>query len=162
MGFFDIFRKKPAINPAELKIDITKQAAVINGRTVNFPCNVDAFADILGKARRFEGKAGNINFVWDELGMYCYATDKLKIYAVAVRTAPSAVAAGFDPEKMFRGMLTICGAPWEEVVSGGEDIEIARVRDFEGLSLFSEYADFDYGDRYGSNHAYSSIEIRLS
>lgn len=160
MGFFDFF-KKQKLNSADINIDITNHIATINGKSIPVPCNLNELTDIFGKARRFEGNANNINYVWDSLGIYCYVTPQNKVYCVAVMKNPSMDPAAFEPAEMFEGVLTIGGENWEDVMSKGNDLEIARERSIDGLSLFSTYVDFDYGDKNGSHNAYTGIEIKL-
>lgn len=167
MGFADFFKNlfgagKPKYAPDELDINITDNAIRINGNTVDCPCHLDALKKFFGKPRKFVGKKhGNINFVWDELGVYCYTKGNNVVYCFAIKVNPSEIVTDFDPKSMFRGRLCINGAPWEEVMYGGQDMEVARQRDVGGLSLFSEYVDFENGDKNGWNGAYSGVEIQL-
>ncbi len=167
MGFCDFFKNlfgaaKPKYAPEELDINITDNAISINGNTVDCPCHLDALKKFFGKPRKFVGKKhGNINFVWDELGVYCYTKGNNVVYCFAIKVNLGEIVTDFDPKRMFKGKLSINGAPWEEVMYGGEDMEVARQRDVGGLSLFSEYTDFENGDKNGWNGAYSGVEIQL-
>ncbi len=160
MGLFD-FLKKQKLNSADINIDITNHIATINGNSIPVPCQLDELTKIFGKARRFEGGAGNLNYVWDELGIYCYVTAGLKVYCIAIKKFQSAQPMPFEASGTYKGVLTIGGENWEEVMSKGNDIEIAKEHSVDGLSLFAEYVDFEYGDRNGSSNAYTGIEIKL-
>lgn len=160
MGLFD-FLKKQKLSSADINIDITNHIATINGSSIPVPCQLDELTKIFGKARRFEGGAGNLNYVWDELGIYCYVTAGLKVYCIAIKKHKSAQPMPFEASGTYKGVLTICGENWEEVMSKGNDLEIARERSIDGLSLFAEYTDFEYGDRNGCSNAYAGIEIKL-
>lgn len=160
MGLFDFF-KKQKLSSADISIDITNHIATINGNSIPVPCQLEELTKIFGRARRFEGGAGNINYVWDELGIYCYVTAGLKVYCIAIKKHKSAQPMPFEASGMYRGVLTIGGENWEDVMSKGNDLEIARERSVDGLSLFAEYVDFEYGDKNGSSNAYTGIEIKL-
>ena len=167
MGFCDFFKNlfggsKPKYAPEELDINITDKAIYINGNIVDCPCHLDTLKKFFGKPRKFVGKKhGNVNFVWDELGVYCYTKGNNVVYCFAIKVNRGDIVTDFDPKSMFRGRLCINGAPWEEVMYGGEDMEVARQRDVGGLSLFSEYADFENGDKNGWNGAYAGVEVQL-
>lgn len=166
MGFFDFFKnlfggQKSKFAPDELDINITDNAININGNIIDVPCHLDSLKKFFGKPRKFVGKSGNINFTWDGLGVYCYTKGNNVVYCFAIKVNPSEIATDFDPKNMFCGKLNISGAPWEEVMYGGDDMEVARQRDIGGLSLFAEYTDFDNGDKNGCHGAYSGVEIQL-
>ena len=159
MGFFDIFRKKNKIAPEELIISVMERSVDINGHFLEMPCDIKALSGILGKPRMFAGKAGNLNATWDELGFYCYINNG-NVYCLAVKAFPDEIPAGFDPKRMFRGQLTICGEPWAQALSAGSDMEIGRERQMGLLSLFGAYRDFENGDKGGYLGAYNGIEIQ--
>lgn len=166
MGFCDFFKNlfggaKSKFAPEELNIDITSNVININGNIIDVPCHLDALKKFLGKPRKFVGKSGNINFTWDELGLYCYTKGNNVVYCMAVKANFGEIQTDFDPKKLFKGKLTICGAPWEEVMHGGDDLEVARERTLDGLSLFAEYTDMDKGDSEGFVGAYTGVEVQL-
>lgn len=167
MGFCDFFKSlfgggKSKYAPEELDINITDNAICINGNTIDCPCHLDALKKLFGKPRKFVGKKhGNINFTWDELGVYCYTKGNNVVYCFAVKAKQGDIVTDVDPKRMFKGRLNINGAPWEEVMYGGEDLEVARERTVGGLSLFSEYADMDKGDSEGYSGAYTGVEVQL-
>ncbi|MGN0670958.1 MAG: hypothetical protein ACI4JZ_10455, partial [Oscillospiraceae bacterium] len=75
MGFFGkLFGgKKPKINSRELVLDIAESKLIVNGKPVDIPCHLSVLTNIFGKPRKFVGKnRENINFTWDNLGIYCY------------------------------------------------------------------------------------------
>ncbi len=160
MGFFDIFRKKLKIAPNELIINVTERSADINGHVLDMPCSLKSLSDILGRPRMFAGQAGNINAVWDGLGVYCYVNKNTEVYCLAVKAHPEEMPAGFEPKSFFAGQLIICGEQWEQALGLGEDIEIGKERRIGKLSLFGAYTDFENGDHIGCNGAYTGIEIQ--
>ncbi len=159
MGFFDLF-KKNSKDSSELLIDVSDRVATINGKALAMPSKLSELTDILGKPRYFRG--GAINYIWDDLGIYCYATEQQKVYCLAIKVEQSNMPIAIDPKLNFRGVLTLRGRHWEEVLSEGEDLEIARSRDFDGVSLFGEYVNFDSGDKNGSSHAYVGMEMNFA
>lgn len=164
MGFFGklFVGKKPKINAEELVLDITEDKLFVNGKAVDIPCHLSVLTNIFGKTRKFVGKyRENINFIWDNLGVYCYTKGNSVVYCFSVKVNRGDIKIDFDPKTLFAGTLSIGGEPWEEFMSGGEDMEVARQRDFCGYSLFSEYTDMDNGDKNGCHGAYSGVEIQL-
>lgn len=164
MGFFaNLFGgKKPKINARELVLDITEGKLLVNGRAVDIPCHLSVLTKIFGKPRKFIGKnRENINFTWDNLGIYCYTKGNSVVYCFAVKVNRGDITTDFEPKNTFTGTLLIGGEPWEEFMSGGEDFEVARQREFCGYSLFSEYTDMENGDKNGCHGAYSGVEIQL-
>ena len=165
MGFFgNLFgRKKPIINAQELVLDITEDKLIVNGKAVDIPCHLSVLTNIFGKPRKFVGKnRENVNFTWDNLGVYCYTKGNSVVYCFSVKVNRGDIKIDFDPKPLFAGTLTIGGEPWEELMGGGEDREVGRHRDYFGLSLFSEYTDMDNGDKNGYRGAYSGVEFQLS
>lgn len=164
MGLFaNLFgRKKPKINAQELVLEITEGKLIVNGKAVDIPCHLSVLTNIFGKPRKFVGKKhGNVNFTWDNLGIYCYTKGNSVVYCFGVKVNCGGISTDLDPKTTFKGTLTIGGEPWEEFMAGGEDMEVARQRKYCGYSLFSEYADMDNGDKNGCHGAYSGVEIQL-
>ena len=55
----------------------------------------------------------------------------------------------------------LLGKPWEEVMRGGEDIEIARRKNIGAYSLVSVYANAKKGNADIICEAYTGLEIHL-
>ncbi len=172
MGFFSSLfgRKKSKFKADELDINVTGDAIIVNGIKVDVPCLLQSLNAIFGKPRKFCGRAGNTNYTWDDLGVYCYTKGNNVVYCFAVKTNLCAIdpsgnpaePLGFDPKSPFVGKLCIMGAPWEEVMYGGENMDdFGRERVMQNLSLFSEYSDFSKGDSEGWVGAYAGVEISL-
>ncbi len=168
MGFFDFFKNlfggnnKPSIDAEKLVVDITETLITINGKAVDVPCHINALNTMFGKPRKFVGKSGNVNFTWDDIGMYCYTNGNNVVKCIAIKVNKSEeLDLKFEPKTLFKGMLTICGKDWEEVMHSGEDMDVARQCDIGGLSLFSEYVDFEKGDKDGCKGAYSGVEVSI-
>lgn len=167
MGFSAFFKnffggKKPKINAGELVLDVTGEKLIINDKPVDIPCHLSVLTGIFGKPRKFVGKnRENINFTWDNLGIFCYTKGNSVVYCIGVKVSRGDISTDFDPENTFVGTLTIDGEPWEEFIASGEDMEVGRRRQYLGLSLFSEYADMENGDKNGCHGAYSSVEFQL-
>lgn len=165
MGFFGkLFGgKKPKINAEELVLDITEDKLFVNGKAVDIPCHISVLTNIFGKPRKFVGKnRENINFTWDNLGIYCYTKGNSVVYCIGVKVNCGDISTDLDPKNTFTGTLTIGGEPWEEFMASGEDMEVARQKNYCGYSLFSEYADMENGDKNGYRGAYSGVEFQLS
>lgn len=167
MGLGEFFRgifakKSPEINADELVFEANESGIAINGKKVDVPCHLSVMTDLLGKPRRFVGvNRKNVNFTWDNLGICCYTKGNKVVYCVGVKANIGVVTMRYDPKKLFSGRLTICGEPWEKVMSGGEDLEIGRRLICGEYSLISEYTDMEIGDKNGCHGAYSGVEIQL-
>lgn len=164
MGFFgNLFGgKKPKINAGELVFDVTGEKLIINGKAVDIPCHLSVLTGVFGKPRKFVGKKhGNVNFTWDNLGIYCYTKGNNVVYCIAAKVKRGDIQTSYDPKTLFAGKLTVGGEPWEEFMASGEDMEVGRRRQYLGLSLFSEYADMENGDKNGCHGAYSGVEFQL-
>lgn len=168
MGFFDFFRNlfggsKPKIAPEDLVIDVTDNKITINGNFVDIPCHLSVLVDILGRPRKTVGrKAGNVNFTWDALGICCYTKGNGVVYCIGVKVNVGGIDTDTEPRSTFKGRLTIFGEQWEEFMYAGEDMdEIFRQRVTDGLSIVSEYRDFEILDKNGPHGAYSGVEIEL-
>ncbi len=161
MGFFDLFRK-PKIDPTKLVIRAETDSIEINGTRLPMICQLSNITDILGKGRIHRGAAGNINMVWDKLGVYCYFTPQQRVYCIAIKRFVDTVPTALDPKKLFLGELYIGGVQWEEFMQQGEDIEIGRERNLGKVSLFATYCDLDRGDAMGFRNAYNGVEINYA
>ncbi len=161
MGFFDWFRK-PKIDPAKLVIKAEEHSIEINGTAIPMICQLSNITDILGKGRIHRGAAGNLNMVWDKLGVYCYFTPQQRVYCIAVKRFMDTIPTELDPKKLFQGELYIGGTHWEEFMQAGEDIEIGRERNLGGVSLFATYCDLDRCDYKGFRNAYNGVEINYA
>lgn len=167
MGFFDFFRNlfgggKPKISPEELVIDITDSKLTINGKSVDVPCHLSVLRDILGKPRKFVGKNSHINFTWDALGLCCYTLGNNVVYCISIEVNKGGFSTKYDPKRTFKGSLTIFGEQWEEFMYEGENVEdYFRKRVLNGISVVSEYKDFEVLDKNGPHGAYSGVEIEL-
>ena len=166
MGLGDFFRglfggSKPKITPEELNIDLTQDGITINGKRIDVPCHIDVLIGIFGKPSK-TGKKFNGNYKWDELGLRCYTdSDNKVVKCVGIKTNAGEGDTKHDPTGMYKGVLTIEGEQWEEFMNQGEDVGVARQRDFGVYSLFSEYADFENGDANGCKGAYVGVEISI-
>ena len=162
MGLFDFFGKKPKIAPEDLRIDISENKMIINGKSVDIPCHLSVLTEIFGKPRKFVGKhRENINFIWDAFGINCYTKGNRVVYCIGVKANFGDIKCKTDPKSTFKGVLTIAGEDWEETMLAGEDLEVGRRRVYHGYSLFAEYADMENGDKNGCRGAYSGIEVQL-
>lgn len=168
MGFFDLFKNlfggaKPTIDTSGFTIDVAKNVMSVNGKAVEIPCHIDMLCKTFGKARKFVGENGaNVNYTWDDLGLYCYTRGNGIVHCIGIKVNKGDMELKYDPRTLYKGTLTINGMPWEQTMFEGEDMDgFFRKREFDGLSLVSEYVDFDKGDSEGCNGAYSGIEISL-
>ncbi len=169
MGLGEFFRNlfgggnSPKLDPAAVSINITDKQIMVNGTPVDVPCHLDVLKKLLGSPRKTVGKnRENINFTWDDLGIYCYTKGNNVVYCIGVKVKFGSIKPNTDPRSTFRGTLTIGSEQWEEVMHGGVDMDgFFRQRDYPGLSLVSEYADMEVCDKNGCHGAYSGVEIQL-
>ncbi len=165
MGFFaQLFgRKKCRFSPEALDINITEDAFIINGNKIEIPCHIESLTGLLGTPRKTRcSKNSNLNYTWDELGVYCYTKGNNIVNCFAVLARNGELSLKYLPKSTFAGRLSILGKPWEETMSHGVDEEgFARSLQLENFSIFSEYVDFGKGDSEGFEGAYSNAEIQL-
>ncbi len=169
MGFFDLFKnlfggnKKQSINAEKIIIDITDTVISINGKDIDIPCHLNSMIEMFGKPRRSASKSGNVIFTWDNIGIFCYTKGNNVINCIAVKVKENDdMKLPFDPKKLFKGALTICGNDWEQTMFNGEDNDgFFKKREIGTLSIVAEYADFENGDKDGYKGAYSGVEISL-
>ena len=166
MGFFDFFKNlfggaKPTIDTSTLTIDVAKNVMSVNGTAVEIPCHIDGMSKLFGKPRKFVGaNGGNVNYTWDDIGIYCYTRGNGVVHCIGVKVNKGDMELKYDPKTLFKGTLTINGMPWEQVMFEGENMDgFFRKREFDGLSLVSEFVDFEKADSEGCNGAYSGVEI---
>ena len=169
MGFFDFFKnlfggnKKSSIDAEKLVVDITETVITINGKDVDVPCHLERLTEMFGKPRRSASKSGNVIFTWDSIGIFCYTKGNNVINCIAVKVKENDdMKLPFDPKKLFKGTLTICGKDWEQTMFEGEDNDgFFRKREIGTLSIVAEYADFETGDSEGCKGAYSGVEVSI-
>lgn len=164
MGFFDLFRKKPAIDAERLVIDLTENGLDVNGIHIALPCDIDALKHIFGGARQTVHPADftpekNYNYTWDRLGIYCYSRGGIIVHNISVRMNGDADLS-YSPSSLFKGIYTINGENWFNVMKNGEtewlEDEGFRVPVFKRTvlgkySVISEFTNEDLSDGTAEN-----------
>lgn len=146
-------------------VDISDNTITINGENVCIPCHINELKKLFGKPRKYSDKKYEPTFfIWDNAGIYCaafrFAIIHHLVVCIGIKTNPDAES-DFYPKSEFKGEITVCGEPWEEVMHGGEDIEIARRKNIGAYSLVSVYANGEKGDTDITCGAYAGLEIHL-
>lgn len=159
MGFFDFFRKKPALDTSRLVINLTEDGLDVNGTHIALPCNIDALKYLFGSARQTVHQTSfspekNYNYTWDKLGLYCYSKGGTIVHNISVRMngEPSL---SYSPSSLFGGIYTINGENWFDVIKNGETewledegfkIPIFKRVNIGGYSVVSEFTNEDLSD----------------
>ncbi len=167
MGFLDFFKSifggtKCQFQPEELDINVTDNAIIVNGNSIEFPCMLDDIAKLFGKPSRTSDPKTNVIYTWDKLGIICYAKAGSKVvFCISLLTRPEDGPDTY-PRSPYIGRLLINGENWEKVMYGGEDEEgFARSLEFDNFDLIAEYSDIDECDEDGCEDAYTGLEISL-
>lgn len=153
----------------DIRIDVTESDVIINGSAVRLPLKIVSLCDILGNARRtgFEfvdgplfteedrqllnGKLRNrAVFTWDDIGVICHTDDGEAVHTISVMLDGSDFIAppAFYPEKLFKGLLTVCGKPWREQIKqgrySGTSVELICGDNhiYAGSPIFNRAADY--------------------
>lgn len=159
MGFFDFFKKKPALDTSRLVINITENGLDVNGTSIALPCNIDALKYLFGSARKTVhspvfGDEKNYNYTWDRLGLYCYSHGGVIVHNISVRINGNPDLS-YSPASLFGGICTINGENWFDVMKNGEtewlEDEGLRVPVFKRVrlgsySVISEFTNEDLSD----------------
>ena len=159
MGFFDLFRKKPALDTDRLVINITENGVDANGTHIALPCNIDSLKYLFGHARQTVHPAHftpekNYNYTWDKIGLYCYSKGGSIVHNISVRMngEPDLPC---SPSSLFSGLCTINGENWFDVMKNAEtewlEDEGFRVPVFKRVrlgnySVISEFTAEDLSD----------------
>lgn len=175
MGFFGLFRKKPALDTSRLVINVTENGIDINGTHITLPCDINLLKHLLGEARKTEHrsyipeKPKFYNYTWDKIGLYCHSyDDKLADY-ICARTSGE-IDCAFLPEETFSGIFTINSINWFDVMKKGqiywfseqgEGIPRCRYVRLGRYLTLSRYADEDSDGKVNSYEDLCSIEVEI-
>lgn len=129
MGFFDLFRKKPALDTSYLVIDLTESGLDINGTEITLPTDIKALTYLLGSPRKAKLKDCDTFYVWDKLGLYSYSSKARGLFCIGVRMCRGMMAI-YTPDSDFSGIFTINGKNWAEAMKSGETEYISLEPDF--------------------------------
>ena len=154
MGFFDLFKKKPALDTSRLVINLTENGLDVNGTNIVLPCNIDTLKYLFGSARKTVHPEKNYNYTWDRLGIYCYSRGGTIVRNISVRMNGDPDLS-YSPSSPFGGIYTINGKNWFDVMKNGETewledegikIPIFKRARFGNYSVISEFTDEDLSD----------------
>lgn len=175
MGFFDLFRKKPALDTDRLVINITENGVDVNGTHIALPCNIDSLKYLFGHARKTVHSLSftpeeNYNYTWDKIGLYCYSKGGSIVHNISVRMNGEPDLS-YSPSSLFSGLCTINGENWFDVMKNAEtewlEDEGFRVPVFKRTtigkySLISEFTNEDISDgTAGIPEDLKNIEIEI-
>ncbi len=178
---FGFFKKKTAAPFAgeQCSVDISENGIIINGMKLDIPIHLDAVEKLLGipRSEKYRTTGENrefleqsygkgmvtkrVNYTWDDLGIYCYTMNAKVVHCIGFmfRNDP-ALNLKHSPAKMFSGVLTINGEPWDRAIMRGEDCEVIRVLPVGCYSVTAEYADPFFGDDPAEG-GFNCIEVQL-
>ncbi len=175
MGFFDLFRKKPALDTDRLVINLTENGLDVNGTHIALPCNIDALRHLFGHARQTVHPAvftpeKNYNYTWDKIGLYCYSKGGIIVHNISARVNGTPDLS-YSPSSLFQGIYTINGENWFEVMKNGEtewlEDEDIRIPVFKRVTLgrysaVSEFTNEDLSDGNAENYEdLKNIEVEI-
>lgn len=159
MGFFDLFKKKPALNTSRLVINLTENGLDVNGTRIALPCNIDALNYLFGSSRKtvhpqvFTNEK-NYNYTWDKIGIYCYSKGGTIVHNISVRINGEPNLS-YSPSSLFNGIYTINGENWFDVMKNGETewledegikIPIFKRVELGNYAAISEFTNEDLSD----------------
>ena len=108
-----------------------------------------------------EGMVTNcVNYTWDDLGIYCY-TRNGKVISSFGFMFRNTLELKHSPKKMFSGVLTINGQPWQEAIMQGVDSEFFRELVLGGYTVIAEYTD-PFSGETPDDGGYNCVEISLT
>ena len=177
---FGLFKRKPAapFTGEQCAVDISKDGMVINGTKLDVLVHLEAAEKLLGTPRgkkyhtsaetkEFlensygEGMVTNcVNYTWDDLGIYCY-TRNGKVISSSGFMFRNTLELKHSPKKMFSGVLTINGQPWQEAIMQGVDSEFFRELVLGGYTVIAEYTD-PFSGETPDDGGYNCVEISLT
>lgn len=159
MSFFDLFRKKPALDTSRLVINLTENELDVNGKKIKLPCNIDTLKYLFGTPRKtvhppvFDNEK-NYNYTWDKIGIYCYSKGGTIVHNISVRINGEPNLS-YSPSSLFEGFYTINGENWFDVMKNAEtewlEDEGFKVPVFKravlgSYSVISEFTNEDISD----------------
>ncbi len=177
MGFFDLFRKKPALDTSRLVINLTEDGLDVNGTRIILPCNIGALKYLFGSPRKtvhdsttLTGEK-NYTYTWDKIGLYCYSRGGSVVRCIAARMNGEPDL-DYSPSSLFEGFYTINGESWFDVMKNGEtewieDIDF-RIPVFKRVligkySAVSEFTNEDLSDGTANNpEDLKNIEVEIN
>lgn len=160
MGFFDLFKKKPALDTSHLVINLSKNGFDVNGTHITLPCNINALKYLFGHARETAIQPSdfipekNYIYTWDKIGLYCYSKGGTIVHNISVRVNGEPDLP-YSPSSLFDGIYTINGKNWFDVMKNGEtewlEDEGFRIPVFKRITLgrystVSEFTNEDLSD----------------
>lgn len=177
---FGLFAKKTAAPFAgeQCVVDISKDGLMINGTMLDVLVHLEAAEKLLGSSRgkKYRTTAENrefleescgsgmvsnrVNYTWDDLGIYCYTMNG-KVISSFGFMFNNAMELKHSPKKMFSGVLTINGEPWQQAISRGEDCEFFRELILGGYTVIAEYTD-PFSGETPDEGGYNCVEISLT
>ncbi len=184
MGFFGLFRKKPALDTSRLVINVTENGIDINEAHITLPCDINLLKHLLGEARKTEHRSYKtdhraynpenpnpkiFNYTWDKIGLYCHSYDDKLADCICARTSGE-IDCDFLPEETFSGIFTINSINWFDIMKKseiywfseqGEGIPRLRYVRLGRYLTLSRYADEDSDGGVNSYEDLCSIEVEI-
>lgn len=177
---FGFFRKKTAapFSGEQCTVDISRDGLTINGTRLDVLVHLETAEKLLGTPRgeKYRTSPENreileetygegmvskrVNYTWDDLGIYCYTMNGKVISSFGFMFC-DAMELRHSPKKMFSGVLTIAGEPWQKVVRNGTDCEFFRELVLGGYTIIAEYTD-PFSGETPDEGGYNCVEISLT
>ena len=187
MGLFDKLlknnNKTPSTEVSErsksMKIDIRNDGFIIDGKKLDIPMHIDAFAAVLGKPRAVKFKTDKedkefleemhnepvtkrVNYAWDDLGLMCYTLNGKVVNTFGICLNPKDFYIESDPKTLFGGTVTIMGDDWFEAVMMGVDKDVIRDLGIgDSILVTAEYTEPFVDDSERDKTSFTGLEIQL-
>jgi hypothetical protein len=129
-----------------MKIELQKNALVLNGHTEVLPIHIDRLREIIGEPSRGIALQYNTIYTWDELGIYVHSKNGTLIETINLSVAERDKFA-FLPHKGYKGIFEVEG-------------ESYTTRAFEKKRILGAYSIFSMSTDTTDMH-YAEISISL-
>lgn len=172
MSFFDIFKRKPV----QAFLSLTPKGINLKGTRITLPANINSLKALLGEPRVtvYEpndiGVPANINYTWDEQGIYCYTKGGENVHAIGIQISTGGFKLKHTPTKCCREKIMINGIDWLDAMRNGERCKLDEGTEFEieifrrvwsgKYSAVSEFSEEGSG-KDSKPDDFSMIEIQI-
>lgn len=166
-----------------VNINFGKDGIEIHGKKIQLPCHIGTLKKLFGEPRvsRYTfmeyGEddmtdeevdmlnadcADNTVYIWDDLGIFCYAYDveNAETISIYLRDSKLEERADIYPQQNFSGRLTILDEPWVNALEAGEEFEDSKSIFLGDYSVYGFYADMEQ-HLFEKETRYFMVEISL-
>lgn len=159
-------------------IDIRDDCFYINGKKLEVPIHINTLKAVLGEPRKKyfrtnkedrefleeynkEQITKRVNYFWDGPGLMCYTNNGEVVNCFGIVFRHGDFDLSVQPKGLYKGVVTINGNPWFDVIKSGEDCEFYMEKRVGFYKLTAEYADFNQPADERTEESFNGIEIQL-